>query len=422
MAATKTAKRDSLVRRLRESGPLRGRVDRQAGIIYGVKVVGRTSPNTHGVRGADGTEYTREALEGELPQIEGINVNVDHPPRERPDRERSARDRFAWIEEARLTPQGIYGDLHFLDPRDPLAVKMMNAAESKPDAYALSHNAIGRGEVINGRYVVTEIPEVRSVDIVADGGTNRSLFEGKAVQVRVCEVLRDKVLPKLRDADRKKRLESLLSTCLVEERSPLMEAEEGDKDHRDHMYTAMRACEDAGNDEAATGIHKLLHPDKRVEEDDESAEEGEGANEENKDKEEEEEGGQERERSEMEGEGEEGPGEGGANNEGPDGRGGPGTAWESRRRRKNAAGEIVLTEARALAMCRTAGVEATADVMEAIKNASFEQAMAVINLAKRSQTRLREASAPRSSGPLQRGAPAAPIPKNLKEWAESLKA
>jgi hypothetical protein len=162
-----------------EFAPASKRVDREQGIIYGVKVVGRHSPNKHEIKDVSGTDYTLEALEEEKQLLEGINVNVDHPDRKQPSKERSARDRFAWLEEVRLTDDGIFADLHFLDPTDPLAIKMLNAAEKHPSAYALSHNAWGQGEVRNGRYVVTHIPEVRSVDIVADGGTNRSLFEGQ---------------------------------------------------------------------------------------------------------------------------------------------------------------------------------------------------------------------------------------------------
>lgn len=154
------------------------RIDRDKGIIYGVKVVGRSSPNTHGVQGVEGTDYTREALESELPQIEGINVNTDHPPRDNAGQVRSVRDRFAWISEARIADDCIFGDMHFLDPKDPLAIRIMNAAESKPDAFALSHNALGKGDVKNRRFVIQEVI-VRSVDIVTAGGTNRSLFESR---------------------------------------------------------------------------------------------------------------------------------------------------------------------------------------------------------------------------------------------------
>jgi hypothetical protein len=412
--ATKQLAPKLLTVRMHERAPLAGvegrpaRINRSAGILFGVKVVGRNSPNTHGVNGVDGTEYTLECLEAALPLYEGIKVNVDHPPRQKPNQERSARDRFAWIENVHVQESGIYGDLHFLDPEDPLAVKILNAAELRPDAFALSHNAVGKGEVRNRRYIVTEIPEVNSVDIVADGGTNRSLFEGRNMkQAKVCEVLREKVLPALQ-AGRKKRLAKLLESIPS---TLLMEDDEG-KDHLDHLYDAMRSAKEAGHDDVAKGVHKLMHPDNH---DIEEEEEPEAKKEEG----EEEEGGEKRERSEMEGEGEEGPGESGEHNQGPDGKGGPQTKFESEKRKPLKPTEVKLTESRALAMCKTAGVEATADVLEAIKGADFDQAMRVINLAKRAQSAARS-PAPRSVG-AHRMQESLPATSDVKGWINRLR-
>src|SRR5262245_18123116 len=245
--------RQLITRTLREQHAITGRVDRERGIIFQVKVLGRSSANTHGMRGMDGTLYTLEALQKAAPLYEGVNCNVDHPPLKKADQVRSAHDRFAWLEDVYVTESGIYADLHFLDVNDPLAVKMLNAAQSKPDAYALSHNAGGKGVVKDRKWVCQEISEVRSVDIVSEAGTNRSLFEGRAVKTRVAIVLRDRVLPALQ-AGRRQRLQHLLDTHLTEARSPLMEAGDDDGDHRDTMYKAMRACEDAGNEDGAKSI------------------------------------------------------------------------------------------------------------------------------------------------------------------------
>lgn len=264
-------------RTLRESAPAGGRVDRAAGVIRGCKIVGRRSPNTHGVAGVEGTEYTLEALRGALHLYEGCKVNVNHPPRGRVGMERDARDRFAWLEGCEVREAGVFGDLHFLDPADPLAVKLMNAAEARPDAFALSHNAVGRGGVRDGRYVVTEIPEVHSVDIVSDGGTNRSLFEGRAMKVKVMESLRAKVLPALQKG-RARRLLAILEAMPAGDDAAVMEEAEGG-DHRDHMYRAMRACEEAGDDESALKIHKLLGPPKKDADGDYDGDEGAGVKE-----------------------------------------------------------------------------------------------------------------------------------------------
>lgn len=160
-------------------------VDRANGIIKNVKICGCSSPNAHKVRDRDGrlvegTDYTDEALAQEQRLVEGMNVNVNHPPENNPYQNRDAYDRFAWLQDTVHRPrEGVFGNLHFLDPTDKLAVRMMNAAEKKPDAFALSHNASGIGEVRGRRWVVTRVPEVRSVDIVADGGACRSLVESR---------------------------------------------------------------------------------------------------------------------------------------------------------------------------------------------------------------------------------------------------
>lgn len=75
---------------LTESEPLPTglRVDREAGIVYSVRVLGRSSPNSHGVKGVSGTVYTTEAMREALPLYEGIRVMAGHnrtdPRAERP--------------------------------------------------------------------------------------------------------------------------------------------------------------------------------------------------------------------------------------------------------------------------------------------------------------------------------------------------
>lgn len=170
----------TLIRRsLREeTDALSPRVDRAAGVIRGVKVLGLSSPNRHGVEGATGTAYAREALQQARPLYEGAAVNCDHPDRKRPHADRSSRDRIGWLSNVEVREDGLYADLHLLKS-DPLTEKVFEAAERNPRLFGLSHNAVGRGEVRNGKYVIIEIPEVRSVDLVADPGTNRSLFESR---------------------------------------------------------------------------------------------------------------------------------------------------------------------------------------------------------------------------------------------------
>jgi hypothetical protein len=156
------------------------RVDRNAGVIRGCRVLGRVSSNTHGVKGAKRTEYTLQAIKEAAPLYSGAVVNRNHPPREKPYSERKAEERIGWLENVQVRDDGLYADLHLLKS-DPLTDKLMEAAERNPRLFALSHNAYGAGDLTaDGTYRITSIPEVRSVDVVADGGTNASLFESKS--------------------------------------------------------------------------------------------------------------------------------------------------------------------------------------------------------------------------------------------------
>lgn len=155
------------------------RVDEAAGIIYGVKVLGFKSPNRHGIAGISGTEYDRAAVEAAIPLYEGIGCYKNHPRRDQPKSDRDVDDRIGWLENVHLEEDGLYADLHLLTT-DVSAPKILESARKNPKLFAMSHNATGIGEVRDSKYVVTEIPDVRSVDIVTEGGTTRSLRESAA--------------------------------------------------------------------------------------------------------------------------------------------------------------------------------------------------------------------------------------------------
>jgi hypothetical protein len=324
------------------------RVDRDKGVIYGVKAVGLSSPNTHDVRGVEGTDYTTEALQNALPLYEGINVNVDHPPRQQPNKERSAYDRFAWLEKCELQEGGIFAELHFLDPTDPLAVRMMNAAENKPDAFALSHNAVGRGEVKNKRYVIHEIPEVRSVDIVSDGGTNHSLCESR--QMKQKTTLR-KVIQEsknLTPATRKRLLEMGNKYCredMDEEKDMsadgTMEADEDGPSAHDHMTNAIGSLvksDDPDDHDKAAKVLKLMKP--KDDSDKEDVEEGDDSDDPD---------------SKDEGESQ-------------DGRGNPtkGKGEENSKDDDKGKENMESRQRKAKKRCELAGVEPTADLLESL--------------------------------------------------------
>lgn len=147
-------------------------VDRKAGIIHGVKILGLVSDNNR--------KYMPEAVRKAKSLYEGIKVNIDHPA-ESGD-VRSAEDRFGkLINVEYVEGEGLYGDLMFLKSH-PMAERICEAAERNDmnDTFGLSHNAQGDGqEDDDGCFVVSSIVEVRHVDLVADPATTKSLREAR---------------------------------------------------------------------------------------------------------------------------------------------------------------------------------------------------------------------------------------------------
>jgi hypothetical protein len=143
------------------------RIDATAGVLRDVKVLGRRSRN--------GRCYTSAALRSALPHYEGVQVNINHPPRGAAG-ESPLGDRFGVLRRVRLRSDGIYADLHYLT-RHPLAEMIVEAARRMPEALGLSHNAEGRAVMRDGVEIVEEITRVVSVDLVSDPATTCGLFE-----------------------------------------------------------------------------------------------------------------------------------------------------------------------------------------------------------------------------------------------------
>ena len=151
-----------------------GQVDLENGVIRGVKLIGFKSKN--------GRDYPPAVLRAAVQHYEGTKVNIDHPEKG-PTAQRSYKDRFGVIREARFVEgKGIYGDFHF-NKGHSLAEQFCWDAENAPDAMGFSHNATMRmGRASGGREVVEEIVNVRSMDLVADPATTVSLFESENPQ------------------------------------------------------------------------------------------------------------------------------------------------------------------------------------------------------------------------------------------------
>ncbi len=146
------------------------RVDRESGVLFGVKIIGCNSRN--------GREYPNDTLREAIPLYENSKVNLDHPDGD-PRRPRSYQDRFGVIRNVELREnEGLYADFRF-NPKHPVAEQLLWDAEHAPENVGFSHNveAVVRRE--NEKTVVEKIVSVRSVDLVADPATTAGLFESE---------------------------------------------------------------------------------------------------------------------------------------------------------------------------------------------------------------------------------------------------
>ena len=161
------------------------KVDEEQGIIYGVKVLGRYSPNNYGLREAvNGTEYPPDTMRAALPLYEGMKVRVNHLPladRRTPDKERGVEDTFGILRNVRVEGESIRADLHYVRSHD-MAAKVVEDVKRGLGLYGLSHNAGQAREHFDQaskRLIIESIGVVRSVDLVDKPATNRNLWESQ---------------------------------------------------------------------------------------------------------------------------------------------------------------------------------------------------------------------------------------------------
>ena len=139
--------------------------DRERGVIIGVRVATLKSRN--------GYEYTAEAVRAAVPMYEGRVVNIDHTSK--PGGDRSSRDRFGRLVNAKYIDEGITADLEYLKTH-PMAGMVTEAAERMPEVFGLSHEARVKWRT-PAKSVAESILNVRSVDVVANPATCSSLQE-----------------------------------------------------------------------------------------------------------------------------------------------------------------------------------------------------------------------------------------------------
>jgi hypothetical protein len=146
------------------------RVNRQAGFIDNVLICGTTSRN--------GRDYPLEVLRRDHAKYEGVNVNCDH--KDSP----TVADRVGWFSNVRPGSDGRpRGRLNVLKSH-PMAERIFEAAERRPQLFGMSHVATCSTARRNGRETVESINKVISIDLVADPATTTSLYEGTMKRFR----------------------------------------------------------------------------------------------------------------------------------------------------------------------------------------------------------------------------------------------
>jgi hypothetical protein len=160
-----TVKQTNVLQEYADSRGVALKVDRERGVIRGVKLLGTES--------AKGRSYPLDVLRRAAPKYEGVRVNVDHVD---PGARRSYRDRLGTIRNVVVRQEGLFGDFHY-NPKHALAEQLAWDAEHAPQNVGFSHDARGPSKLKGGKVVVESIDQVLSVDLVANPATSGGLYE-----------------------------------------------------------------------------------------------------------------------------------------------------------------------------------------------------------------------------------------------------
>ena len=137
-------------------------------------------PESYTLDGKLRREYTAEAMLEAAPRYEGVVVNGNHPPAHDPAYDRPIEDRLGKFKNVGFRNGRIRGDLWML-PSHPMAQRICEAAQNPEmsDLFGFSHDADLVSKFDQGHTIVTNIPRVRCVDLVADSATTHSIFESQ---------------------------------------------------------------------------------------------------------------------------------------------------------------------------------------------------------------------------------------------------
>ncbi|WP_013626594.1 hypothetical protein [Rubinisphaera brasiliensis] len=191
-------------------------IDREAGVIRNVKLIGLKSRN--------GRRYLETALREAASMYEGAKCYLDHW---RKSDDRPTKDHFGKFTNVRFEEgKGLFADLHYLKSH-PEADTIVERAERMPDTFGLSHNAVGTTRVENGEVLVESIQQVNSVDIVSEPGTNASLFESSPPEKSTMKTTLKSLLARHQKTSRtRERLYEMVAADVVPEETEVEVQEE----------------------------------------------------------------------------------------------------------------------------------------------------------------------------------------------------
>jgi len=145
---------------------LRG-VDRTKSIVYGIKVLGFNSQN--------GRVYERKAIQEAIHLYNQCPVNKDHIT-DAP----SFSDRIGWLSGPRLEADGLYADFHYNPHAEGIESFLWFAENNGLGDIGFSHMVQGKWTLDpDGTERVVRIDRVKSVDLVANPATTKTIFESE---------------------------------------------------------------------------------------------------------------------------------------------------------------------------------------------------------------------------------------------------
>ena len=173
----------NLVESLDLSTVTKGTVDRIRAFIPHVRVLGKYSPNKHGIDGVKGTIYelsAHEQLKDLLESGIGNKVCMGHPPRENPDAERRPGEPNGVLINPRVEGGETFADWQLI-PSHEMTPQLLDCAENPllRNQYSMSINARGFGVPKNNYWCIShfEPPYIRGVECVTKGGACTTLLE-----------------------------------------------------------------------------------------------------------------------------------------------------------------------------------------------------------------------------------------------------